>query len=162
MHLLKRQQAERKVKNITGFLREAIKKNYANPEFAIEELKKQTGAPTKISEGKRQRVAVQKAELTKARNAKMHQLCEQIVQETPVLLEEATALILREHPLVRKACQPEKGLVESYYKKPMLRAMVDQYLLDHYPERFISIRERYDTQLATIEQKMGAGSRVSV
>ena len=83
----------------------------------------------------------------------MHKLCEQIVQETPVLLDEAAAHIFREHPLIRKACQPEKALVENYHKKPMLRAMVDIYLIEHSPERFMPIRERCDAQLAAIEQK---------
>src|SRR4030095_17203194 len=37
IHLLKRRQASGKVENSTGFLLEAIKKNYMNPEFAKEQ-----------------------------------------------------------------------------------------------------------------------------
>jgi len=84
----------------------------------------------------------------------MHQLCEKIVQETPALLEEAAEQVFRENPLIRKACPLEKTLLESYQEKPMLWIMVDQYLKKRYPERFTTVRERYDAQLAAIEEKM--------
>ena len=48
IHLLKRMQAEGKIKNITGFLRTAIKKNYANPEFTAEEAKKGHGRKLRL------------------------------------------------------------------------------------------------------------------
>ena len=45
VHLLRRQQGAGKVKSITGFLRTAIKKNYANPEFGAEKQKKAREEP---------------------------------------------------------------------------------------------------------------------
>jgi len=47
VHLLKRLQEAGKVKNSTGFLRMAIQQNYANPEFAVEEMKKGAREETK-------------------------------------------------------------------------------------------------------------------
>lgn len=157
VHLLRRWQAEQKVRNITGFLREALRKNYANPEFAAEEKKKKAGEQRKAKQaigGERERIEAQKAELKKAHDVDMHQLCEKIVQETPALLEEAAEQVFRENPLIRKACPLEKTLLESYQEKPMLWIMVDQYLKKRYPERFTTVRERYDAQLAAIEEKM--------
>src|SRR5215510_4062083 len=66
VHLLKRQQEAGKVKNITGFLRTAIKKNYANPEFAAEEEKKRLREETQskhLTERRRQLLEERKGEL---------------------------------------------------------------------------------------------------
>ena len=156
VHLLRRMQEAGKVKNITGFLRTAIKKNYANPEFAVEEKKKQKREETKtryITEPERQ--LLEKQDLTSkiVHEEERHQLCENIVTETPAILETATTEIFRENPLLKKTCQPEKTLLENYHKKPILRAMVDQYLMDHYPERFRTMRERHEFQCADVGLK---------
>jgi hypothetical protein len=37
--------------------------------------------------------------------------------------------------------------------------MVDQYLMQRYPERFLPVRERYDMQLAAIEQRTVAAEQ---
>lgn len=154
IHLLRRRQAEQKVKNMTGFPREAIRKNYANPEFAVEEKKKRVRgeAPTEhLSPGARQLLEEQKNERETARDAETYQLCESILKEMPSALEEATAHIFKENPLLRKMCEPEKALWENYREKPMLRAMVNQYLMEHHPERFQTIRKRSDARLAILE-----------
>jgi hypothetical protein len=154
IHLLRRRQTEQKVKNITGFLREAIKKNYANPEFAMEEKKRRVqGEPRTdhISARARQILEDQKNELITVRDAEVHQLCEKILTETPSALQEATSHIFRENPLLEKAREPGKMLLESYQERLMLRAMVDQYLTEQYPERFRTIHERYESRLAALE-----------
>jgi Initiator Replication protein len=155
IHLLRRRQAEQKVKNITGFLREAIRKNYANPEFAAEEKKKRVrGARAEhLTARARQLLEEQKNELETARDAEMHQVCAQILTETSSALEEATSHIFRKNPLLKKACEPEKTLLENYQDRSTLRVMVNQYLMERYPEQFLSIREGYDARLATLEQK---------
>jgi Initiator Replication protein, WH1/Initiator Rep protein, WH2 len=156
VHLLKRWQAEQKVRNITGFLREALRKNYANPEFVAEQKTRKIGEQTKAKRAtgsERERVEAQKAVLKKARDADMHQLCETIVQEAPAILEEAAEQIFRVNPLIRKVCPLEKTLLESYREKPMLRVLVDQYLMKLNPERFLTVRERYEAQLTAIEEE---------
>ena len=154
IHLLRRRQKEQKVKNITGFLREALKQNYANPEFRAEETKKREREETRtkhLSEHKRQRFEDQRTEIETARDKEIHQLCEKIVKETPTILEKTAGSLFKENPLLKKSCAPGKSLLESYQQKPMLRIMVDQYLTEHYAERFLSIRQRYDAQLAALE-----------
>lgn len=156
IHLLKRQQDEGKVKNITGFLRTAIKKNYANPEFISEEKKqivREEAKARQITAHKRQLLEEQKSELHTVRDKELHLLCERLVKETPTLLEKAVADVSKENPLLKKAYQPGKALLENYQEKPMLRVMVDQHLMDHYPERFRAIRKCYETQLAALGQK---------
>jgi hypothetical protein len=165
VHLLKRQQQLGKVKNITGFLRTAIKKNYANPEFVIEKNKQTVREHTKarqISERKQQLSQQQRSVVQARRDKELHELCEQIVKDTPTLLQQLTTGLFKENAILKKSYQPEKCLIENYQEKPMLRVMVDQYLMDHYPERFCAIRERYDAQLAALESKPAAEERASV
>ncbi len=155
-HLLRRKQAERTVKNITGFLREAIKRNYANPEFAAEETKRKASEESKtkqFTERGRRLVEERKEKILTARETELHHLCEQILNETPTLLTDVAEDIFKKNPLLKKACQPGKALWESYQEKPMLRVLVDQCLMDRYPERFHPVRERYDLQIAAVEKQ---------
>jgi hypothetical protein len=153
IHLLRRRQADRKVKNVTGFLREAIKRNYANPEFVAEEAKTRAREANKtkfLGERQQQLLDEQKSEITAARDAEMHRICAGIVKSSPDVLEEIVARISRENPLLKKVCQPGKQLLECYQEKPMLRVLVDQCVIERYPERFRTVREGYDLRLATL------------
>jgi hypothetical protein len=155
IHLLKRQQEAGKVKNITGFLRTAIKKNYANPEFFVEEKKQRVNEEAKaryVTKRGHQLLEEQRSEIQVTRDKELHQLCEQIAKETPALLDQVTSELFKENPVLKKACQPGKALLENYHEKPMLRVMVDRYLMDQYPDRFRAIRERYESQLVALEQ----------
>src|SRR5262249_2402970 len=89
-----------------------------------------------LSERQRQLLDDQKSEITSTRDAELHQICAGIVKNSPGVLEEIVARIFRENPLLKKACQPGKQLLESYQEKPMLRVLVDQYVIERYPERF--------------------------
>ena len=155
-HLLKRQQAEGKIKSVTGFLREAIRKNYANPEFSAEEKRRETQAKVKekrVSDREGQRREELKKELTEARDADIHQLCGQMLQDSPALLEEAAESISRGNPAVKQACQQEETLLKSYQERAMVWVLVDQWLVKHYPERFAAIHERYQEQISALDRK---------
>jgi Initiator Replication protein len=165
VHLLKRMQAEGKVKNITGFLRTAIKKNYANPEFAAEEAKKGAREQAKtrhLTERKRQLLEEQRAEIERSRDTEIHQLCERIAKETPALLEQAAVDLFKENPILKKFCESGRTLLENYQQKPMLRVMMNQHLMAHSPELFQTIHKRYEVQLAAFDQKMIAEEQASV
>ena len=43
----------------------------------------------------------------------------------------------------------------------MLRVLVDQCLMDRYPERFRTIRERYDVQIAALMHPPATDGRIS-
>jgi hypothetical protein len=92
----------------------------------------------------------------------LHQLCERIAKETPALLEQAATVLFKENPLLKKSCAAGKPLFENYQGKPMLRVMVDQYLMDHYPERFRKIQKRYASQLSELDPKPDALVRTTL
>jgi hypothetical protein len=152
VHLLKRLQAGQKIKNVTGFLREALKRNYANPEFSLEEKKRRGREETRTKHSLLHtppRAHAQSPERERAREAERRQLCERLVKDEPELLQEATEHVVRENPLLRKARQPGKTLLEQYREKPMLRVLVDQYLMQRFPERFQAVRDSAERQIAS-------------
>src|SRR4029434_8885758 len=77
VHLLKRRQASGKVENSTGFLLQAIRQNYANPEFA-QELRREASVATQQAERERQKqgkmLEQQKADLEKNSDQELIQL----------------------------------------------------------------------------------------
>lgn len=159
IHLLKRRQAEGKIKNITGFLREAIKKNYSNPEFTAEEKRHAEREKTKAklaSERKRQRLEEQKAELKRVHDQNIHQLCEQMVNESPTILEEAMEAFFQEKPEFKQFYLPGKTPVQNYHERAVFWMFVDPYLIQRDPARFQTVQDAYATNLAALEQEMAA------
>lgn len=164
LHLLKQRQAEGKVKSTTGFLLKAIKQNYSNPEFVTEETKRKIQGETKtkyLNERKRQVLEERKSEIQTARDKELHQLCVELTKENPALLEKAAVDIFKDNLLLKKSCESGKSLLDSYQEKPMLRVMVDQYLMAHSPERFQAIRKRYESLLVTLDPKKVAEAPAS-
>lgn len=162
IHLLKRRQAEGKVKNITGFLREAIRKNYANPEYAEEEKRKETQQRAKLratTERNRQKLEERRGELTRAREREAHRTCEQVVKENPAFLDEALEVVFKENPAFKRRYLPEKSPLENY-ESPMFWVFVDKYLEKRHPERFQEIRAKYDSQITGIIQEIEALGKV--
>lgn len=158
-HLLKRRQAEQKVKNATGFLREAIRMNYANPEYTAEEQwgKAREKAKTRmVSQQKQQKLANRKTELQRSRNDAVHERCMAIAKDDPVFFGEVLEIVLRENSTLNQYLYPEKTLLESYKDRVMLWANVDPYLVKHYPERFEDIEASHAARLAEIEQELMA------
>lgn len=155
VHLLRRQQEVGKVKSITGFLRTAIKKNYANPEFVAGDTKKKAREETKtqyVTEHNRHLLDDEKRALQTSRDEELHQLCARILTDAPALLMEVTGAIFKDNGVLKKMCQPDKPLFENYRDNLTLRVLVDQHVMDHYPKRFLPIRARYDAQLAALEE----------
>jgi len=105
IHLLKRRQASGKVENSTGFLREALRHNYANPEYAQEQTRQ---AVAREQEAKQERarqaqgLAQHKAELEHARDEALQALYLQLAQEAPDVLEQAVPLLLKDNYLFRQ------------------------------------------------------------
>src|SRR5262249_11137177 len=157
IHLLQRLREQGKVRNTTGFLLEALKKNYSNPEFAEEEKQKavrQQSLGKKERERQRQRLEEEKRELEKARDGAMHEECKAILRTSPHIVEEAVTRLLEENPTFRQFYDSTRSVVDNYQRGPRVWVFVDQYVRTHYAEQFEEIRNRYDTKLATLGKQM--------
>jgi len=148
-----------RVENITGFLLEAIRRNYANPEFE-HELKRQAAAETlKASEERAKEVKMleaQKAEIEKARDKALDAIYGMIAQESLDVLEAAVPELHAANFIFRQFYEPDKSVLENYQTSPMLRMGFIPYLERHAPERVQAIRQRYAVEIADVEERIAA------
>jgi hypothetical protein len=162
--LLKRRQASGKVESSTGFLLNAIRKNYANPEFATakqqEEAQRRREAKG-ARERKLEQLRDQKIGLERARQDDVRALCKEILSTSPELAEEAAKALLQEESWFKKQYKPGRSALENYQKVPGLWIEMDRYLEERYPERFRGIQGKYDEQIDAINGKIAELEQVS-
>jgi Initiator Replication protein len=159
IHLLKRRQASGKVDNSTGFLLEAIRQNYANPEYTAEN---QREAERKSHQAKRERekqakaLAQQKEDLEQARDKELDQLSSRMATELPGVLEEAAAELLTESFGFRQFYDRERSALENYLARKAVQVLLNPFLERHAPERFEAVKQKYAPQIAAIDAQVTA------
>ena len=160
IHLLKRRQASGKIENSTGFLLNAIRKNYANPEFAREEKRQQAAEARKaerLRDGQKQQLERQIEDLKTARDKTVGEICEAIAAASPDVLETALPAIFAETPFLRQYQEPEKSALENYRAAGFVfKGAVNSYLERYAPERFQVVIEQYTAQIAAVEEQLAA------
>jgi alkylhydroperoxidase/carboxymuconolactone decarboxylase family protein YurZ len=85
------------VENITGFLLEAIRKNFANPEFAQERKRQEVVEALKVNKKRKtqiERLEAQKVEIEKARDQALSDTYGEMARTFPEVLEAALSSIL--------------------------------------------------------------------
>jgi hypothetical protein len=155
IHLLKTRQAAGKVAHSTGFLLEAIRRNYTNPEFAAEQQRQATQAKRKVAQVRKrelERLRDRYATLKKSRDDDAHARCAQMLQDSPALLDEVMAAVLTQNPLCQRYYDTSRTSEENYREALGLWAFVDIALEQQYPERFQDLCDRYDADLAAMER----------
>jgi hypothetical protein len=159
IHLLKRRQASGKVDNSTGFLLEALRHNYANPEYTAE---KQREADRKNQQAKRERekqakaLAQQKDDLEQARDEELDQLSGRVAAESPDILEQAAVELLPESFGFRQFYDRDKSALENYQARKAVQALLNSFLERHVPERFEAIKQTYAPRIAAIDAQIAA------
>jgi hypothetical protein len=158
IHLLKRQ-APSKIKNKVGFLISAIKRNYANPYFAemrYSKLDGQEGRTAYLRVPQRQQAEHEKERLEREHCERIHQICTQLLDETPPLMEQIIIQLLAEEPSYRQFYESDKTPTQNYHEHAFLAAAVEMQLMQRYPKRFESIRAAYDKQMAKLNRQLEA------
>lgn len=165
VHLLKRLQKEGKVKNITGFLRTALKQNYSNPEFTEEKKKNEAREKANdrlMADRKRQKLEEQEVELRRSRDKKIHELCEQVVKESPGALREALEIAAKEMVILRTyLAADERTLLETHRTSMTFYLFIDKQLQKRFPERFTGDLAAYEAELAALQQEIAALEKVA-
>ena len=149
IHLLQ-QQPSGKIKNTTGFLLDALKKNYANAEFAGLQRTKTRLAHRKLVETLQR----DKEQLLHAKEEQLHQICQKIVGEAPDLVESILHEILAEEPFYRQLYDRTYTLLENYEAHICLSARIDAQIIQQYPEKFHSVVHVYEQRMAAIDQQI--------
>jgi hypothetical protein len=115
--LLKRRQASGKVENSTGFLMEAIRKNYANPEFGTAEQQKETHRRREdkaARERKLERLKDEKIETERERRDEARAICKDIIVTSPELAEAAAKSLAQEVAWFKNRYDPGRSVLENY------------------------------------------------
>ncbi len=159
IHLLKRRQASGKVENTTGFLLQAIRQNYTNPEFAQEQKRQASEAKQRSKQDWLRQVKMlerKKAEIQEARDRELDQIRSQVVAEGPTVLDQAAAELLAEDNGFRFLYKRDKSALENYQSRPSLQAFFNPYLEKYNSARFEAIRQNYAVQLAAVDKQIAA------
>lgn len=159
IHLLKRRQASGKVENSTGFLLQAIRQNYANPEFAQEQKREASAATQQAKHERQQQIRMfeqQKADLEKACDRELNQLRDQVAAKSPDILDQAVAELLTENRGFLFLYKRDESALENYLSRPFLQAFFNPYLEKHSPARFEAIRQRYAAQMTAVDTQITA------
>ena len=151
IHLL-RKQPTGKIKNATGFLLDALRKNYANPEFASLQQTEALTARRKMVAQLQQ----EKEHTTQAKQEHLHQLCQDLIDTTPDLAEGGLQEIFVQEPFYRQLYDGTRTLRENYQVHVFLSARIDAQLIQKYPEHFHAVSFTYEQRLGEIEQQIAA------
>jgi hypothetical protein len=157
IHLLKRKLASGRVENITGFLLEAIRKNFANPEFAQEQTREAAAEALKASKKRNaqvKRLEAQKAEIEQAREKALSDTYDELVRTLPEVLEAALTDIFAGNAFLRQYYDPDKSALANYQASMMFKEACRPYLERHTPECIQAIRTRYATEIAALEEQI--------
>ncbi len=159
IHLLKRKLTAGKVENITGFVREAIRKNFANPEFAHAQQREAVAEAQKTREAQEQQIKrceAQKAEIEQARDKALSETYGEIARTCPEVLETALAGIFADNAFLRQYYESEKSALENYQASFMFKGAFNPYLERHAPERLRAVRTQYELEIAVVEEHIAA------
>ena len=159
IHLLKRRQASGKVENITGFLLEAIRKNFVNPEFSQEEKHQKAAEATKakkVKDVQKRQLESQLEELEKARNEALAKECSDIAAMSPEVLETALPGVLQTNAVLRDLYKPDRSALDNYRESFSLQGALGPYLESHAPKRIQAIKDHYAKLMAAVEGQIAA------
>jgi hypothetical protein len=159
IHLLKRRQHAGKLENSTGFLLEAIRQNFANPEFEQEQKRQRAAEALRTKQEREKQVKAlgqQKAEIEKARDKELYHLYDQVATEAPSILDQAASKLLAEDKGFGFIYNRDQSGLENYQSRSLLQGYFHPYLERHTPERFESIEQSYQAQLDAVDAQIAA------
>jgi hypothetical protein len=151
IHLLQHQ-PEGKVKSRTGFLLDAIRKNYANAEF--EQARRAQESGKKIQE--RKGLDREKERLAQEREEQWEQACRRAIEAMPAFVEEVAQSLGTEAPFLRTRYDSERTAMENYRQSVFFAAHVHTKLREQYPDRFAAMDKSYAEKIAEVDRKMAA------
>lgn len=157
IHLLKRRQASGKIDSATGFLLQAIRRNYANPEYA-EEARRADAQRKRNSARARERemekLQEKKTLIEKARRVDAHRVCGEVIAAMPESLEQAVNALREKDKTFEKLYNQVISPLENYRHTFFLQVLIDNELERQQPEHFSQACGSYDADLAAIDTQL--------
>ena len=138
---------------------EAIRQNYANPEYILE-LQSKAAAESRQSKRERERqvkaLEAQKAALDQARDKELDQLSGQVAAESADVIDQAAAELLVENLGFRQFYKRDKTALENYQSSKLIQAFLNDSLERHSPEPFQAIKQDYAARIAAIDAQISS------
>jgi hypothetical protein len=159
IHLLKRNLASGKVESITGFLLDAIRKNFANPEYAQERKRHEVVEALKVNKKRKtqiERLEGQKAEIEKVRDEALRETYEELARMFPEVLEAALGSIFVGNKFLNQSYEHDKSPLENYQERLIFKDAFRPYLERHAPERIQAVQTQCATEVAALEEQIAA------
>lgn len=159
IHLLKRRQVSGKVENSTGFLLDAIKKNYANPEFIGEQQQKEAQKQAQNRKAKArelERLEAQRQQTRYAHEDAIHAHCARMIEAAPGVLDEAVTALREKNGAFWQEYSPGNTPLKDYRARPSLYVPIENVLAKRHPEHFRALYDARDAELAALDEKVAA------
>jgi hypothetical protein len=156
--LMKRRQAAGKLKSAAGFLRQAIRKNWENPEAAQEaQLSEQRRFAKERGQLQRRKdnLTFHREKIGFEQDKAMHEVCKTIVQEHPDALDMAVTELTIVNLVFRKSYNHGVSALENF-EWPRIYVFVDKWLEEKYPERFEVVRTEFARKQADLDQQIAS------
>ncbi len=157
--LLTRRQAVDKVDSRTGFLRQALHHNYANPDFAAAERDAAAAV-----QAQRQKDQKERRDRLKQRYDEVRRDGEQalvpvylaLAERAPDVLATAVATVLAGNAFLRQTVRADSDALAQYASSPALQSHVNPYLALVDPAQLEAARAPYQAQLADLQAQIDA------
>jgi len=150
IHLLMKQ-GPGKIKNRKGFLLQAIRKNYDNPEFG--DMQQEI-----VIVNHRLKVDKLHQELERTiaqRDETIHQICEKFLSKTQDILDEIMEKVATEDKfLYQQFYDKAKTSIDNYREHPFLAARVDAFFVELHPKKFNVVQRKYNNKIKAINRDM--------
>ena len=153
IHLLKsRQESDRGVSNPSGFLMQALRLNYANPQFEKEQ------AARKRADRERQlkRLEIERNKIEHERDDALMALTNEVVQLEGQVDKAIAALKMKAHPSLKLFYDPRKSALENYHAHRGIAIAIGEWVEGQFPVQFEEARQKFEKPLAAIDKQIAA------
>lgn len=157
LHLLARQQAAGSVTNGPGFVRQALRHNYAPPALAADAPARAAAhqaAPTRAAQQAHLKHQIE--EVQRAWDTALGATLSTLADTQPHVVEAAVRATLAATPFLRYVCSGEGPPLGLYRTSLALRSVVNTTLVPHLPAQVAALTAQYAPQLAALQAQRAA------
>ena len=156
IHLLKlRQESDRGISNPSGFLIQALRHNYGNPQFEKEQLAR------KHAEGVRQlqKLEAKRDQIERDRDDALLLLTNQIIEEKGRADEAISTLKADGHPAFKLFYDSTVSALDNYHKHHGIAMGVSEWAEREFPTQFQKVRRKFEKLLAELDNQIIASKK---
>jgi hypothetical protein len=161
--LLKLRQERGAVKNASGFLLTAIRKNYTNAELEQHEARKRGGIKKRQQGEELRALRAQQDTIEQEWKEVFEQICKTVIETFPDMVTRAVEALREQHAAAFRFCyDADKSPAENYKRHRYISEVINQWLEHQLPEEFENKRLPYIEKLEEIRARISALTEATV